>query len=115
MALYSYPPHRVTSHTVTTSRDAGGGTTYTFASAQSAIPCSINTAGASEVERYAQQGITVTHTVAMLSSAITTAIVRGMKVVTDDTSVAFHVKGIRSGRAYGGLPALTYLDCEQQL
>ena len=50
MALYDSPPHSVTSYTLTTSRDAGGGASYTYTSAQSAIPCSINTSSASTTE-----------------------------------------------------------------
>lgn len=115
MPLYNNPPHRCTSYTLVTSRDAGGGTVNTFTAAQSAIPCSINTASANEVELYAQMGIKVSHTIAVLSSALTTAITRGMKVVADDNAAAFHVQGIRSGRSYGGVPAFTYLDCSTQL
>ena len=115
MALHHNPPHRVTSHTVVSSTDGGGGVTLTYTAAQSAIPCSINTASASERVLFAQQGMVVTHTIAILSSAITTPIVRGMKVVADDTGLSFHVNGISAGRSYGNIPAFTYLHCEQQL
>lgn len=114
MPLWDNPPHLVTSYTVDVSR-TGGGTTLSYTSAQSSIPCSINTASASEVALYAQQNIVVTHTVAFLSAALTTSVTRGMKLVAGDTSLAFYVKGIRSGRAYGGVPAMTYCDCEQVL
>lgn len=115
MALYDNPPHRVTSYTVVSSTDGGGGVTLTYTAAQAAIPCSINTASASEREIFAQMGQVVTHTIAILSSAITTPIVRGMKVVADDTSLSFHVEGISAGRSYGSIPAFTYLHCSQQL
>lgn len=113
--IWNNPPHRVTSYTLTTARDAGGGTANTFTAAQSAIPCLINTSSANEVELYASQNIRVTHTVAIKSSVLTTAITRGMKVVADDNSASYHVKGIRSGRAFRTIPAFTYLDVEQIL
>lgn len=115
MALWSNPPHRASTYTVASSRDDGGGVALTYTLAQSAVPCSINTASASTVERFAQEGITVTHTVAFLSSALTTALTRGMKLVADDTSKSYHVRGIRQGRAYGSVPAFVYADVEEQL
>ena len=115
MALHHNPPHRVHSYTVGSSRDTGGGTDLTYTLAQSSIPCSINTASATERELFGQQGIVVTHTIGILTSAITTAITRGMKVVATDTSKAFHVHGISAGRKYGTIPAFTYLHCEEQL
>lgn len=113
--LWDNPEHRVTSYTLTTARDSGGGTTNTFTSAQASIPCQINTASASEVELYAQQGIRVTHTVSFKSSTLTTALVRGMKLVTDDTSASLHIQGIRKGRAFRSIPAFVYADCVEQL
>jgi hypothetical protein len=115
MALYDNPPHRVTTYTSDASRDAGGGTVVTWTAAQSGLPCSINTASASEREIFAQMGIVVTHTIGVLTSAITTPVVRGMKVVTGDRTESYHVRGISAGRAYGNVPAFTYLFCEQQL
>jgi hypothetical protein len=116
MALYDAPPpHSVTTYTVSVSRDAGGGTSLSYSSAQAAVPCSINTASASEREIFAQQGIVVTHTVGFLASVLTTALTRGMKLVTSDTSESYHVRGISKGRAYGNIPAFVYAYCEQQL
>ena len=115
MALHDNPPHRVTTYTVASSRDTGGGTTLTYTAADSALPCSIDTAGASERETFGQQGIVVTHKIGILTSAITTAVVRGMKVVADDTAKAYHVNGISAGRAYGSIPAFTYLFVAEQL
>lgn len=115
MALYDNLPHRVTSHTVTSSTDAGGGVTLSYTSAQAAIPCSINTARAAEVAQYSQQQIRVTHTVAFLASALTTALTRGMKLIADDTAKSFHIHGIRTGRGYGSIPAFTYAECEELL
>lgn len=115
MALYTNPPHSVTLYTVNSSRDAGGGTLLTYTLAQSGVACSINTASATEIEQYAQKNIRVSHTVAFLSSTLSSTPTRGMKVVADDTSGVFYVRGIRSGRAYGGIPAFTYLDVEESL
>jgi hypothetical protein len=73
----------------------------------------VNTASSAERELFAQQGQVVTHTVAFLTSAITTTLVRGMKFITSD-SVTLHVKGISAGRAYGAIPAFTMAYCESQ-
>ncbi len=115
MALHDNPPHRITTYTVAPSRDAGGGTVLTYTAAQSALPCSIDTASASEQLMFGQQGMLVTHKIGILTSAITTAVTRGMKAVADDTGLAFHVEGIAAGRAYGTIPAFTYLFCSQVL
>lgn len=112
--LYDSPTHSVTSYSLSTARESGGaGTAYTYTSAQSAVPCIVNTASASTQELFAQQGIRVTHTVSFLASALTTTLTRGMKLVADDTGVSLHVEGIRQGRAYGNIPALVYADCSQ--
>lgn len=113
MALHDNPPHLCTSYTVVSGVDAGGGVSLTYSSAQADIPCSINTASSSERELFAQQGQVVTHTVGFLTSALTTALTRGMKLVTSD-SITLHVKGISAGRAYGSIPAFTYAYCESQ-
>ena len=115
MALYDSPPHRVAIYSVASATDSGGGTTLSYTLKQSAVPCSINTMSASEREQFAQQQIVVTHTIAFKSSAITTSLVRGDKIVAADDGGSYHVRGIRSGRAYGSVPAFTYADVEQQL
>lgn len=112
--LWDNPPHTCSTYTVTTSRDGGGGTANSYTLAQTGLPCLINTAGASEVERFAQQGITVTHTIGTKASLATTTFTRGMKVV-DESGNSYHVRGIRYGRAFRGIAPLLYLDCEQQL
>lgn len=114
MPLYAAPPHRVSVYTAASGTDAGGGVELTYTLSQSAVPCSVNTASASEVERFAQQGQVVTHTVAFLSSVLTAGVARGAKLVTDDRSESYHVKGVSAGRAYGNVPAFTYCFCEQQ-
>jgi hypothetical protein len=115
MALHDNPPHRVALYTSASGTDAGGGVSLTYTLSQSAIPCSINTASSSEQERFAQQGMVVTHTVAFLASVFTTTPKRGDKIVTADRTESFHVRGISYGRAYGNIPAFVYLACEQQL
>ena len=114
MALHDNPPHSVTLSRPTTSRDAGGGTAVTYSALQSGVPCSINTAGAGEQELFAQQGMVVTHTVAILTSKLTTAPQRGDKL-TDENGLSYHVKGFSAGRRYGSIPAFTYCYCEQQI
>jgi hypothetical protein len=115
MALYDDPPHSCATYTVTSGADTGGGVALTYALAQSGVACSINTASASTVEMYAQAQVTVTHTVAFLSSVLTTPITRGMKLIAGDSGGSFHVEGIRAGRQYSGVPAFTYCDCRELL
>ena len=115
MALHDDPPHRVTTYTSTTGPDAGGGTGVTYTQAQAAVPCSIDTASASEVAKFAAQQIAVTHKVGFLASVLRTPLTRGMKLVAGDTGASFHVKGIATGRAYGSIPAFMYAFCEEML
>lgn len=115
MPLYDAPRHRVSSYSVATTQDTSAGTALTYTVVQSAIPCSINTSSASTVERYAQQQISVSHTVGFLAANLTTTLTRGMKLVADDTGTSFHIEGIRNGRAApnGTIPALVYADCSE--
>jgi hypothetical protein len=115
MALYDDPPHSVSTYTPTVAADTGGGDPLSYAVAQTGVPCSIDTASASTVQMYAQDQIQVTHTVAFLSAALTTALARGMKLVAGDSGGSFKVEGLRAGRAYGGVPAFTYADCAELL
>ncbi len=115
MALHSNPPHRSSTYSQATSRDAGGGVASAYTLVQAAIPTSINSASSSTQEMYGQQGIRCTHTCAYLASKLTTPLTRGMKIVADDTSESYHVVGIRLGRSYGSIPAFLYADCEQIL
>lgn len=115
MPLWANPPHRVNTYTVASGADAGGGTSLTYTAADSSVPCSINTASASERDIFAQQGMVVTHTVAFLTGVLTTPLARGMKLVAADTGLTFHVRGISHGRRYGSVPPFTYAHCEQQL
>lgn len=113
MPLYDSPEHSADLYTSTSSRDSAGGTNLTYTPAQSGVPCSVNLLSSREVERYAQQGIVASHCCAFLGDALTVTPVRGMKLVVGGLS--FHVRGIRAGLGYGGIPRLTYLDCEQVL
>lgn len=115
MALYDSPEHRVTTYSLASGRDAGGGNTAAYTAVDSAVPCTINTASASTVEKYAQDQIQVSHTVSFLLAALATPLTRGMKLVAADSSASFHVEGIRTGRAQGSIPALLYADCREIL
>ena len=136
MALYDNPTHLVSIYSVASTRDLGGGTQLTYTLRSDALPCIINTLSSSEREMYAQQGIEVTHTIAFLArklpqeSFLASAgqlmgilgltypeptLSRGSMIVTNDRSESYHVRGIRSGRAYGSIPAFVYADCEQIL
>lgn len=111
--LWDNAPHVCALYTVSSSQDAGGGTALTYTLSQSGIACLINTSSSSTAEMYAQDGITVTHCVAIKSGLLTATPTRGVKVVADGQS--YHVEGIRSGRAFMAISALTYLDCKQIL
>lgn len=113
MAKYDNPEHSVSLYSTTPAKDAGGGEVYTFALAQASVPCLINTASASTVELFAQQGVRVTHTVSILSSVLTATPLTSWKAIAADTGTTLMLRGIRSGRAVGSVPAFTYLDCEE--
>src|SRR5262245_18277274 len=113
MALWNNPPHRVSSYTVDSKRDGGGGTDLDYTVAQSSIACSVNTATSDTIDLFARDQIKVTHTVAFLASVLTTALTPGMKLVKADTSTGLHVKGISKGQAYGNIPAFVYAFCEE--
>jgi hypothetical protein len=114
MALYDTPPHACDVYAVASGPDAGGGVQLAYTLLQAACPCSIDTASASEQLRFAQQAVVVTHRVAFLSSALTTPLGRGMKLVASDTGASYNVRGISAGRQYGGVPPFTYAFCEEQ-
>lgn len=100
----------------TATRDSSGGTNNTWPVTKLAnVPCIINTASSSEVERFAQMGMQVSHTVSFRTSALTTAMARGDKIIADDTSENYHVEGISAGRAMGGIEAFVYAHCSQLL
>lgn len=115
--LYDNPPHRVSLYSSVNANDAGGGAVTTYTLVQAACPCLINTASANTQLVFAQQQISVSLTVGILSSDLTSTPQNGWKVVADDTGLTLYVKGIRSGResALGTIPALTYLDCSEYL
>lgn len=117
MPLYTNPRHRCSSYTVDSGLDSGAGTKLTYTLAQSAIPCSINTASAATIEIFNQKGIVVSHTIGFLASTLTTTLVQGMKLVADDTGDTFLIQGIRQGRAApnNSIPALVYADVSSQL
>lgn len=114
MALYDAPPHLTSVASSVPSTDAGGGVTLTYTTVMSDVPCSINTVSGTEAERFAQMGLEVSHVVAYLTSALSTSLVRGMKI-TDSDGNSYHVEGIRKGRAYGSIPAFTYANVRQLL
>jgi hypothetical protein len=115
VALHDNPRHRASLYSVASGTDNGGGTTLAYTLAQSAIAVSINTASASTQELFAQQNIVVTHTIGVLTSKLTSTPQRGWKVVVG--SAAYHIEGIRSGRASpnGTIPALLYLQVRELL
>jgi hypothetical protein len=115
--LYDDPPHAISLYSSTNAKDAGAGTKTTYHLEQAACPCLINTASANTRLLFAQMQIAVTHTIGILSSALTATPQNGWKVVADDTGASFKIEGIRSGRvsAMGTIPALTYLDVSQLL
>lgn len=115
MPLYSNPPHQITLLSVTSGSDAGAGVSLSYSTAQAAIPASVNTASASEVERFAAMQIEVTHVIAVLSSALSVTPARGWKATDDNTGATYHVEGIRAGQAYGRVPAFHHFSVRQLL
>ena len=115
MSLLDFPPHSVTRYASSNAVDSAAGHVTTYSAGQSGIPCSISTADASTVEKFAQAGQEVTHTIGIVAAVLTAAFRRGDKVIADDTSASFHVEGISLGRSYAGEPALLYLHCRELL
>lgn len=115
MALYDNPPHRVTSSSVAHTKDTDGGDVAAFTTVQAGIPCIINTASGSEQALFAAQNLVVTHMIAVLSSALTTPLARGMKLTDGDTGANYHVEDLRAGREMGNIPAFTYAGVRQIL
>lgn len=109
MPLWDNPPHSGTLYTSVNTADSAGGHATTYTASQASVPCSISLASAATKELFAQQGVEVNFTVAVLSSALTAAVKRGDKFVASD-GFSHHIEGIRPGLAYGNVPAFTYLD-----
>ena len=112
--LWDYAPHTCSVYSCASGRDEGAGVTLTYTLAQSDVPCSINSASASEQERFAQVNQVVTHTVGFKSSVLTVTLTPGMKLVGQDGE-SLHIKGINTGFSWGPVPALTYCYCESLL
>jgi hypothetical protein len=110
--LWDNPPHRTSISSSEASRDTGGGNALAFTTVMTSVPCLINTASGAEQELFAQEGLTVSHIVAYKSSALSTPLVRGMKI-TDESGNSYHVEGIRSGRAFMNIPAFTFAQVRQ--
>lgn len=117
MSLLDSLTHTVTVYgPQTATRDSAGGTNITWPTTrQASVPCLINTASASEVDRFSQMGMQVSHTVAFRSSDLTSALARGDKLTADDTSESYHIEGISAGRAMGNIEAFVYAHCSQLL
>ncbi len=115
MALYDDPEHScdILGPPVVTSGTAGGDVLTWPTTRAAAVPCSINTTGASPQDRFSQpEMVVITHVVGFGPDV--TVPQRGDKLLTPD-GVYLHVRGLRTGRAAGGVPALTYADCQQVL
>lgn len=113
--LWDNPPHLCTIQSVASGTDAGGGVTLTTTDVQTGVKCSINTASASTRLEFAQDQIAVTHTIAFLTSDLTVTPQRGWQLTADDTGVKYLIQGIRRGRAYGPVPAFTYIEVSELL
>jgi hypothetical protein len=82
----------------TSSADAGGGTSLTYAVRTAGVQGILNSASSSEKEMYAQMGLTVSHT--FVHAGETTA-QRGDKLVYDSRSLM--IVGINVNEAMGGI------------
>lgn len=113
--LFHYPPHQARVLRPTVSRDSGGGILTSYAVLATGLYVSINTLSSGPEERLGTEVTRVTHVVAFLSASLTVPIQPGDIFETEDTGHRFRIIGMRRGRAYGSIPALTYCDCEQML
>jgi hypothetical protein len=112
MAFANMLQHTVTIYgPPTQSTDSGGGVLITYPTIrQTSVPCLINSVSASEQERFAQQNIVVTHTIAMSYQGVQ----RGDKAV-DAGDQAYHIQGINTQQGVGSIATFTYLYAQQIL
>lgn len=113
--LWHRPPHRVSVLRPIAGRDSGGGTTVSYTTVQSAVPCSISSLDSDEIARFAMADVRVTHTVAVAAAYLSVTVMPGDVLVADDTGDRYRIQGLRRGRAYGHIPAMVYATCEQIL
>lgn len=111
MALYDAgtAPHSIDIYAAASSQDGGGGTAIAYSIRTSGAKGILNAASSSQQEQFAQMQIVVTHVWAGTDSSAR----RGDKVIYGTRS--FHVTGIKTGEAMGGIPSLTFLYLEELL
>jgi len=111
MPLYdaATSPHTVTILAATSSTDAGGGVSVSYATRTSGVKGYLNATSASERAIFSQMGMVVDAT---FSTTDVTA-QRGDKLTYGSQS--YHIRGIRKTEAVGSIPVLNQLLLELQL
>lgn len=125
MPLYDDPTHTVDIYLpIAPTTDSGGGVVLNWAAlpSQTSVPCQINTYGSSGFSRSSralrqkQNTITVWSRIGFKTEALQITLVQGMKLIATDTGRTFIVQALESpNRAEGGIPALSYVTCEEIL
>lgn len=109
MSLLTNGPHRASTYTRTETTDASGGqvVNYSASARNEDIQCLVRGANASEVLRFQQQNIVVTHIIATSSSVFRA----GDKVVSN--GLTYEVKTIKPQQGVGMIPSFYEISCEQ--
>jgi len=118
MSLYDDPEHTIDLYApLDATKDTGGGVKLNYATTpnQADTPCIIATYGASMPSVFDQKQLVVRGRIGILTETLTVTPTRGWKGLTTDTGRTILFLGISPGRAYGGIPAFTYFDCEEWL
>jgi hypothetical protein len=115
MSLFDDLEHRLNLMGPPTSgTDAGGGVEITWPTARAmSVPCLVCTASSQERELFAQQGISVSHTIAFEGDGA--GVQRGDKLTTVDLMIAYHIVGIRVQDGVGGIDQFTYVFAQEQI
>lgn len=107
MSLLTAGPHRAATFTRSETTDASGGQVVTYTARDTDVQCLIRGASATEVLRFQQQNINVSHIIATSSAVFRS----GDKVTSNGLTYA--VKSIRPQQGVGGIPAHYEIACEQ--
>ncbi len=107
MSLLTAGPHRANTFTRSETTDASGGQVVTYTARNEDVQCLIRGANATEMLRFNQQNIVVTHIIATSSSLFRS----GDKVVSN--GLTYEVKSIKPQQGVGNIPSFYEIGCEQ--
>lgn len=116
MAFADLLQHTMTVYPSANTQDASLGNVVGYGVARvTRTPCLLNAASADTQERFAQQGISVSHTIATSYAGVR----QGDKIIAFDkagTQIGvYHVHGLRTARQVGSIADFTYAHCEERL